>query len=85
MNTFWNAVKYEYQGSKQKFIPVTITQLIDILQGIKNAKANYRKATKDDIKSLYESCTQLNSIPDAIQWSSFVSKQIVFWRERVTA
>lgn len=85
MNTFWNAVKYEYQGSKQKIVPITITQLIDILQGIKNAKVNHRKVTKDDMKSLYESCTQLCSISDSTQWSSFVTKQIVSWRERVTA
>lgn len=85
MNTFWNAVKYEYQGSKQKIVPITITQLIDILQGIKNAKVNHRKVTKDDMKTLYESCTQLNSISDSTQWSSFVTKQIVSWRERVTA
>lgn len=85
MNTFWNAVKYEYQGSKQKIVPITITQLIDILQGIKNAKVNHRKVTKDDMKTLYESCTQLNSISDSTQWSSFVTKQIVSWKERVAA
>ncbi|HIR22918.1 MAG TPA: AlwI family type II restriction endonuclease [Candidatus Scatosoma pullicola] len=85
MNTFWNAVKYEYQGSKQKIVPITIAQLIDILQGIKNAKVNHRKVTKDDMKTLYESCTQLNSISDSTQWSSFVTKQIVSWKERVTA
>lgn len=85
MNTFWNAVKYEYQGSKQKIVPITITQLIDILQGIKNAKVNHRKVTKDDMRTLYESCTQLNSISDSTQWSSFVTKQIVSWKERVTA
>lgn len=83
MNTFWNAVKYEYQGSKQKIIPLTITQLIDILQGIRLAKVNHRKVTKDDMKSLYESCTQLCSISDSTQWSLFVTKQIVSWRERV--
>ena len=85
MNTFWNAVKYEYQGSRQKIIPMTIAQLIDILQGIRLAKVNHRKVTKDDMKSLYESCTQLCSISDSTQWSSFVTKQIVSWRERVTA
>lgn len=85
MNTFWNAVKYEYQGSRQKIIPMTIAQLIDILQGIRLAKVNHRKVTKDDMKFLYESCTQLCSISDSTQWSSFVTKQIVSWRERVTA
>lgn len=85
MNTFWNAVKYEYQGSKQKIIPLTITQLIDILCGIRLAKVNHRKVTKDDMRSLYESCTQLCSIPDSTQWSQYVTKQIVIWRQKVVA
>lgn len=85
MNTFWNAVKYEYQGSKQKIIPLTITQLIDILCGIRIAKVKHRKVTKDDMRSLYESCTQLCSIPDSTQWSQYVTKQIVIWRQKVVA
>lgn len=85
MNTFWNAVKYEYQGSKQKIIPLTIAQLIDILCGIRIAKVKHRKVTKDDMRSLYESCTQLCSIPDSTQWSQYVTKQIVIWRQKVVA
>ena len=85
MNTFWNAVKYEYQGSKQKIIPITISQLIDILQGIKTAKLNHRKVTKDDMKSLYEACTQLGAIPDSTKWSLFVTKQISDWQKKVAA
>ena len=85
MNTFWNAVKYEYQGSKQKIIPITISQLIEILQGIKNAKLNNKRVTKEDMKSLYEACTQLASIPDSTKWSVFVTKQISDWQKRVAA
>lgn len=85
MNTFWNAVKYEYQGSKQKIIPLTISQLIDILQGIKSAKLNHRRVTKDDMKYLYESCTQLSLIPDSTKWSAFVTKQISNWQKTVVA
>lgn len=85
MNTFWNAVKYEYQGSKQKIIPITISQLVEILQGIKTAKLNHRRMTKDDMKALYEACTQLGSIPDSTKWSVFVAKQIADWQKRVVA
>ncbi len=85
MNTFWNAVKYEYRGSKQKIIPITISQLVDILQGIKTAKLSHRRVTKDDMKALYEACTHLSSIPDSTKWSVFVTKQIADWQKRVAA
>lgn len=85
LNTFWTAVKYEYQGSKQKIVPLTISQLIDILQGIKVAKSKHRKVTKDDMKSLYESCTCINSISDSTKWSQLVTHQIESWYEKVTA
>ncbi len=85
INTFWNAVKYEYQGSKQKIIPITISQLADILEGIKTAKLNHRRVTKDDMKALYEACTQLGSIPDSTKWSLYITKQISDWQKRVAS
>lgn len=32
LNTFWYSVKYEYEGSKQKIIPITTSNLIELLQ-----------------------------------------------------
>ena len=43
VNTFYNSVKYEYEGEKQKIIPMTISQLINILQTIKLMIINNRK------------------------------------------
>lgn len=40
INTFWFSIKYEYEGKKQKIIPFTIGQIIEILEMIKNLKQN---------------------------------------------
>jgi len=43
-NTFWISTKYEYEGKKQKIIPLTISQFIEILQfllKIKKQNKNY--------------------------------------------
>jgi len=45
VNTFWFSIKYEYEGQKQKIIPLTIKQIIEILEIIKNGK------TKDKVLS----------------------------------
>jgi hypothetical protein len=39
VNTFWTAVKYEYEGQRQKIVPITITGLIDILGTVRDVKS----------------------------------------------
>jgi len=44
INTFWNSTKYEYEGKRQKIIPLTISQFVEILQillKIKGQNKNY--------------------------------------------
>ncbi|MBD5537381.1 MAG: AlwI family type II restriction endonuclease [Lachnospiraceae bacterium] len=82
LNTFWTAVKYEYQGKKQKIVPLTIAQLISILQGIREGKALHKKITKDDMVSLYEACTAISEVPDSTKWNSYISKKIEEWKSR---
>ncbi|MDA3908763.1 MAG: AlwI family type II restriction endonuclease [Sulfurimonas sp.] len=42
INTFWFSLKYEYEGTKQKIVPFTINQIIEILEVIKTLKVNGR-------------------------------------------
>ncbi|MFT5835470.1 MAG: hypothetical protein ACI9RG_000359 [Sulfurimonas sp.] len=42
INTFWFSVKYEYEGLKQKIVPLTISQIIEILEFIKVLKEEKR-------------------------------------------
>ena len=85
INTFWTAVKYEYQGQKQRIIPLTIAQLIDILQGIKNAKTKGKRVTQDSMQKLYSLCIDIAELADSTQWNKYISQQISAWKERVIA
>lgn len=85
INTFWTAVKYEYQGQKQRIIPLTIAQLIDILQGIKNAKTKGKRVTQDSMQKLYSLCIDIAGLADSTQWHKYISQQISAWKERVIA
>jgi len=38
INTFWISIKYEYEGQKQKIVPLSISQIIEILEFIKDLK-----------------------------------------------
>lgn len=82
LNTFWTAVKYEYQGKKQKIVPLTIVQLISILQGIREGKELHKKITKDHMVSLYEACAAIGEVPDSTKWNSYITKKIEEWKSR---
>lgn len=82
LNTFWMAVKYEYQGRRQKIIPLTIGQLIRILEGIRDAKGAGRRVRRGDMRALYDACTALDRVPDSTQWTRHVEAQITAWRSR---
>ena len=65
VNTFWMSVKYEYEGSKQKIIPLSITQYNTILQIVLDLNNKNYRIKHTDFKNLLEhlynkSITSLN-------------------------
>ena len=85
LNTFWMSVKHEYEGRKQKIVPLTIRQLIHLLEGVKEARdANY-KVCSADMRQLYDACTTLDGVPDSTAWTTHVEAQLKAWHSRVTA
>lgn len=66
INTYYQSIKYEYEGAQQKIIPITIKQLIKILKIVANVKRTNREFKHIYIKRLYdkiiESVTETNSI-----------------------
>jgi hypothetical protein len=79
VNTFWTAVKYEYEGRKQKIVPITITGLIDILNAVKNAKAQNKAFHKDDLRRLYDKCVDITGVSDSTKWAAHVGQAIEAW------
>lgn len=85
LNTFWIAVKYEYEGKKQRIIPLTISQLIDILKIVKSTKSQGRLITKSDMLRLYNDCINISSINDSREWGSYVKDKINKWKKEIVA
>lgn len=79
LNTFWNSVKYEYQGTKQRIIPLTVTQLIEILLKIKSLSINNHRIKSDHIRNLFDSCVDVKNIPSSADWKSNINFIIENW------
>ena len=54
LNTFWNAIKYEYEGKKQKIIPLTIDDFIKLLKIVIKLKKQKIFLGHKNIKNLYD-------------------------------
>lgn len=79
VNTFWNAVKYEYEGQRQKIVPITITGLLDILCAVRNVKAAHKAFQKEDIRRLYDKCVDISDVSDSTRWQEHIGRMIGEW------
>ena len=72
INTFWVSVKYEYEGRRQKIIPITISQLIKLLESEKR-----NKIAHTEIQSLFEKCADTGSLKDSSEWKNVIDTEIL--------
>ena len=82
VNTFWMAVKYEYEGKQQKIIPLSIKQFISVLEILVQLKADGKFLTHDKISCLYNQILNSSvSANDSIEWLDSIPNIISLWRE----
>jgi hypothetical protein len=67
LNTFWNSVKYEYQGERQKIIPITISQLIKLLVHFKSHNQSGNK-NSNKLKGIFEDCCSIEDVKSSLEW-----------------
>lgn len=76
INTFWIAVKYEYEGAKQKIIPITIAELIELLEIFKSAKSKSIKISHTKMMAFYNNCTEISNVSNSTGWRKHIAEQI---------
>lgn len=68
INTYYQSVKYEYEGVKQKIIPLTIAQLIEILKIVAKVKSANKEFKHIYIKELYDNILNSITSSDSNTW-----------------
>ncbi len=71
INTFWTSLKYEYEGKKQKIVPLTISQVIEILEYMKYLKEKKKMFFHREFQGLLQSIVSLKDdagINTSDQW-----------------
>jgi len=84
INTFWFSVKYEYEGKKQKIVPLTISQIIEILQIIKELKQNNKNLSHKQFQKLLEDIVNLkDNVSDSNEWIKNIPSKIKTFKEEL--
>ncbi len=84
INTFWFSVKYEYEGTKQKIVPFTITQIIEILQVIKELKENDKSFSHLQFQKLLDNIINLkDDVNNSDDWLKAIPNTILSFKEEV--
>lgn len=86
INTFWVSVKYEYEGKKQKIVPISITQFIQLLEILKENKERGVLLTHQKLRELYDSIIEVtNQVNNSEEWIKSIPKLIDTWKKSIAA
>ena len=82
INTFWNAVKYEYEGRQQKIIPLSISNFVSILKVLLHMKTERKFLRHENLSYLYDQIlSSTDSFSDSNEWLRSIRATISSWRK----
>ena len=80
MNTFWTSIKYEYEGSPQKIIPLSIWNFVKILKVLLRIRKRDQFLNHSDLLQLYDNILSDTSNHEAADsWIKNISNIIDSW------
>lgn len=86
LNTFWVAVKYEYESEKQRIIPLRICDFTAMLKTLLALRQRRRSLRHTDLHNLYARITQASTTcSGAVQWATTIPDILAAWQEELLA
>lgn len=86
LNTYWNSVKYEYEGKKQKIIPLTINEYIQVLKALREIKRSNNKFSHADLFRLYDRIVNMTeNMNSSSEWRDAIPNAIQLWTDSLSS
>jgi len=86
INTYWTSVKYEYEGIKQKIIPLTIAQFVKLLDALIIRKKKGSQIFHNEMKDLFDAIIdKTNIISNSDKWLEVIPEEINNWILKLAA
>ncbi len=82
INTFWIAIRYGYEGDRQKIIPLSIDDFIFILEALLQMKTEMKLLEHVEISRLYdEILDSADSFDNSNKWLENIQNIISSWKQ----
>ena len=82
INTFWTAIKYEYEGQKQRIIPLSINIFVELLIILVEIKQNGKFLKHNELFSLYDEILEASkNLSDSTEWIKNIPNTIISWKK----
>ncbi len=82
INTFWTAIKYEYEGQQQKIVPLSISNFIELLKILVDIKQSGRFLKHNELFRLYDKILEKSKdLSDSNEWIRNIPQIIATWQE----
>ena len=84
VNTFWTAVKFEYEGQPQRIVPLTIKQFAKILGALLELRSADTFFPHMQLQQLFDDVLNLtDSVKDSTEWMKATPETIQSWGEAI--
>lgn len=84
INTFWTAIKHEYEGRQQKIVPLSINQFALVLKVLLQIKKEGKFLKHEELSRLYDQIlSSSESFNDSGEWVSSIPSTIDSWQESI--
>lgn len=82
INTFWTAIKYEYEGQPQRIIPLSINQFVLVLKALVQMKSEKKFLQHAEISRLYDEILDSSkSFSNPNEWVQNIPSAISVWQK----
>ena len=86
INTFWSAIRYEYEGQKQKIIPLSISHFVLILDALVKMKTQNKFLKHTDILRLYDEILDTSDLfKKSGEWLASIPETIRSWQKNLVS
>lgn len=84
LNTFWSSIMYEYEGQKQKIIPFTIKNFINLLEVQLELKKNRKYLKHHEISQLFDNILEsVIRFSTSEEWLSSIPHELTKWKKSI--
>lgn len=84
LNTFWNAVKYEYEGEKQRIVPMSINSFVKVLNVLLVFKHSGKPFLHTMLQRLYDKVIdRVMTSTNSENWYALIPSLIDQWKQEI--